>query len=107
MDLDKIELTEGVRIQLREKQGELVRVITAFESLEKSKEWETLTELVFKNSLASIERQILNEALSKEINTGALYKLQGEWVWAKQYNEPERFISTLKQQLEGIKNKLK
>lgn len=106
-DLDKIELTEEVKVILRERQTELVKITEALGRLENSKEWETLKELVFNRSLVGIERQLLNETLATKIDTDKLYRLQGEWAWAKQYNDTKKFADTLKQQLESIKQKLK
>lgn len=92
---------------LRERQTELINIIEAFDKLEQSKEWQTIKDLIFNKSLSAIERQIQNEALAPEIDTNKLYKLQGEWVWSKQYADTNRFISTLRKQLEDIKLKLK
>ena len=101
------ELTEENKVQLREVQNRLVRLIEALVRLDTNEDWLTLKELVFEKSLASVERQLLNESLSKTIDPNKLYKLQGEWVWAKQNVDSNRFIETLKIQLEDIKSKLK
>ena len=100
-------LTEEAKVLLREQQTSLVKIVKAFDALEKSEEWTTVKELVFSKSLEAIERQIKAEALQKEVNIHNLYKLQGEWVWAKQYAEPHQFIENLKKQLEEIKRRLK
>jgi len=104
---DEVIIPEEVKVMLRERQTELVKLIEALSKLENSKEWETLKNLVFDKSLANIEKQILNTALAKKIDTDALYKLQGEWAWAKQYNDVGRFGGALKEQLVEIKRKLK
>lgn len=106
-DFDKIELTEEVKVKLREKQTELVKILEALDGLSKIKEWKVLQELLFAPSLEAIERQVKNEALALEIDEKKLYKLQGEWVWARQFMNVSEFTKTLKHQLEGIKNKLK
>ena len=98
---------DEIKKLLREKQTELINIISALDKLEQSKEWQTIKELVFNKSLLAIERQIQNEALAIKIDTDKLYKLQGEWAWSKQYVDTARFISTLKKQLEDIKLKLK
>lgn len=100
-------MDEENKVKLREIQNNLVRLIESYVELDKNADWKVLQELVFEKSLASIERQILTEALAKEINLNQLYKLQGEWVWAKQNTDINRVVSTLKLQLEDIKNKLK
>ena len=104
---DDIKLTDEVKVLLGEKQTELIKIIEALAKLDKSKEWATLKELVFDKSLEGIERQILNEAASPKINTDKLYRLQGEWAWAKQYNDVNKFGEALKKQLSDIKERLK
>ncbi len=107
MEEEENVLPEEAKARLRKTQEELIRIIEAFAALEESKEWGVLKELVFGRSLAAIERQILNEAVTPQISTDKLYRLQGEWAWAKQYNDTGRFVQALKKQLEDIKNKLK
>lgn len=101
------EISEEGKVKLRERQADLVRLIEALAKLEESKEWNVLKELVFDKSVTAIERQILNESLTNPIDTNKLYKLQGEWSWAKQYSDVARFADTLKKQLSDIKLRLK
>ena len=101
------EITEENKVKLREVQNRLVRLIEALARLETNEDWQTLKELVFSKTLASVERQLLLETLNKEVSINKIYKLQGEWVQAKQNVDSQRFIETLKTQLEDIKSKLK
>lgn len=101
------ETTEDVKVKLRETETNLINLIEALAKLEQSKEWETVKKLVFDKSLESIERQLLNESLAIEVKPNKIYKLQGEWVWSKQFCDTNRFIETLKGQLSEIKKKLK
>ena len=105
-ELDKIVMTEEGKVLLREEQTRLIKIIEALSKLDKLKEWESLKELVFSKSLVNIERQMLNESVAKEVDVNKIYRLQGEWAWAKQFTETERFVDTLKRQLEEIKKKL-
>ena len=106
-EFDKIELTDEVKTQLREQQTNLIRLVEALAGLEGKKEWGVLKELIFDKSLQVIERQILSEALTQKIDVDKLYRLQGEWAWAKQYSDTDKFAENLKRQLASIKNKLK
>jgi restriction endonuclease S subunit len=106
-ELNRLELTEEIKIKLREEQTKLVKIIKAFERLNESEEWKTLQELVFSKSLEAIEKQLFAESVSKEVNVNKIYKLQGEWVWARQYADSARYVQTLRKQLQGIKDKLK
>lgn len=92
---------------LRTRETELMNLIQAFSVLEQSKEWNTVKELVYGKSLSSIERQLLFESLNPDLNPSKISRLQGEYAWAKQFCDPDRFIGTLKKQLEDIKLKLK
>ena len=92
---------------LREKENELIEIIEAFNFLEQSEEWNTVKKLVYSKSLASIERQLMSEAQKFPIQTDKLYKLQGEWEWAKRFSDTSRHIDALKKQLAGIKQQLK
>ena len=105
--MDELEINEEVQTKFQEKHAELVKIIQSFESLEKSKEWETLKELVFSKSLESIERQILNESTKPVIDTNKLYRLQGELAWSRKYNDTNQFVETLKKQLADINKKIK
>ena len=105
-ELDKIVITDEVKVLLREEQTRLIKIIEALSKLDKTKEWESLKELVFSKSLVNIERQMLNESVAKEVDVNKIYRLQGEWAWAKQFTETDRFVETLKRQLEEIKKKL-
>lgn len=104
---DNGEITEETKALYRQEQDRLIRIIEAFEGLEKTEEWKTLKELVFSKSLDAIQRQILNESLSRVIDTEKLYKLQGEYAWATQYVQTGRFVETCRKQLAEIKRKLK
>lgn len=106
-ELDKIVITPEIKVKLREEESRLIKIIEALDKLEGSKEWQVLKELVFDKSLQAIERQMLNESVSPKVEIEKIYRLQGEWAWAKQYSDTGRFVENLKKQLEAVKNKLK
>ena len=106
-DFGKIELTEDIKEKLRVKQTEIEKVLEALEKLDKTKEWKALQEYLFKPSMEAIERQMRNECTAPVIDKNKLYRLQGEWVWARQYMNIPNFVSTLKQELTALRNKLK
>lgn len=101
------DLSDEVKSKLRERQTELIAIIEALVELDRSKSWNVLKELIFDKSVTSIERQMLSESLALEIKVERIYKLQGEWAWAKQFGDTDRFVEMLKKQLEDINNKLK
>ncbi len=99
-------IKEQVQTRYEEKRVELVKIIEAFEKLEESKEWQTVKELVFNKSLESIEKLIMSESIMPVIDEHKLYRLQGEWMWAKKFTDINRYIETTKKQLADIKTKL-
>lgn len=100
------EIEPQSKVQYEQRYTELVKIMESFESLEKSKEWETLKELVFSKSQLSIERQIHNAANESPIDLPKLYKLQGELSWAKRFNNIDKFIENYKRQLIEVKAKI-
>ncbi len=100
-------ITEEQKVLYREQEADITKIVETLAKLDKSKEWATLKELVFDKSLAGIERQMLSETTMLKIDTNKLYKLQGEWAWAKQFSDTNSFGEALKKQLAGIKLKLK
>lgn len=92
---------------LKDKQSELLKVLEALNGLEKNKDWQTLKELVYQKSLESVEAQMKSECLSTELNLPKLYRLQGEWSWAKQFTDIPAFAENVKKQLATIKQMLK
>ena len=72
----------------------------------KNKHWLILKELVFDKQVAKLERLLLAEAKSPEVQIENIYKLQGELTWAKRYADLSKFAEQLKKELEGIKQKI-
>ena len=97
------ELTTEQKALLQERQSELVKIVEAFASLEKSKEWETLKELVFDKELQGIENRMKSESNKPVIDTTVLYRLQGRKEFARQFCDVKRYVNFLVQQLEEIK----
>ncbi len=96
------ELTEERKVTLRTRQTELISLLDALGKLNESEEWHVLKKSVFDKSVDSIEKQMLTECIAKVIDTSHLYRLQGEWMWAKQYSD-NRLANNLKVELENIK----
>lgn len=86
---------------------ELVKIIQAFENLEKSKEWETLKELIFSKALISIDKQIQLVAQATPIDSPKLYSLQGERLWALRYCNIDKLITGYIHELEEVNKKIK
>ncbi len=99
-------MEEEAKARYEEKHAELVRIIQSFETLDKSKEWETIRELVYDRELDSIEKQILNASLESPLDIAKIHVLQGRRAQARKY-DTESFMSSLKKQLADINLKIK
>ncbi len=104
--MDDFEIPEETKVLYREKQTELVTIIEAFASLEKSQEWATLKQYVFDKELQGIENRIKSESLLQTIDVSKLYRLQGRRDFARQFCDVNKYVEVLKKQLEEIKTKL-
>ena len=106
METQEEQLNEDTKVLLRERQTEIRKILEAIDELQQTKGWKTLQEVLFSKSLDAIERQLKNEALAVKVDTDKIYKLQGEWVWAKQFMDIPSFTKTLKAQLTELNRKL-
>lgn len=91
---------------LEAKRGELSKAIEAIQAIESSLEWQTLKKLVLDGIVASLERQLTQEASREVIDTPKMYRLQGQVTWAKKYSDLGKFVESLKVQLANIKNQI-
>ena len=92
---------------LQDKQGELTQIIEAINRVEVSEDWQKLKKLLLDGVVSNLERQLANESLKKEINPSEIYRLQGQLTWAKKYVDLKKLSEFFRQQLEGIKLRLK
>lgn len=91
---------------LVKRQSELIKILGAINVLVQSVEWQTLEKLLFSPQLERVDKALLSEAKKAELDTGAIFRLQGERVWAKRYTNLTEYAEMLKKELEGIKIKL-
>ncbi len=89
--------------QYQERHAELVKIVEAFASLEKSKEWEVLKDLVFDKELEKIESRIRSESFNPVIDVTKIYRLQGRREFAKQFCDVKKYVDLLVKQLEELK----
>lgn len=89
------------------KQGELTQIIEAINRIEISEDWQKLKAVLFGELVINLERRLMNESSRKEINLPEIYRLQGQLTWAKKYADLKKLSDFFRQQLEGIKLRLK
>lgn len=92
---------------LRNKEGEMVKVIEALQRISVSSDWSTLKTNIFDGVVEQLERDILNEAKEDRPDTQKLASLKGQYVWAKKYADLESLAKAFKVELTGIRQILK
>lgn len=93
--------------QLNKRKIELIKTIEAIDGILKSREWQTLKELVFDGLVARLDKQLLSEAKKPKIEEEKIYFIQGEMTWARRYSDLRSYAELLKKELEGINLTLK
>lgn len=92
---------------LRNREGELVKIIEAIRMIEKSEEWETLKVHIFIGLVETLDRRLKQEAEKDELNMPEIHRLQGQLIWAKKYSDFHQLAEFFKVELIGIRNQLK
>lgn len=92
-------------LNLQERKGILLRLITAIDSLSKNDDWHTLKELLFDGQVERLEKQLLYEAKANELSSPTIYRLQGNLEWARRWNL-YKLAETYNKELNQITKKL-
>ena len=104
---ENIEENEDPESYLQRQQGELTQIVEAINRVEVSEDWQKLKKLVLDGIVVNLERQLLNQAVEKEVNTAEVYRLQGQLFWARKYADLKKLSDMYRQQVESIKNQIK
>ncbi len=91
---------------LREREAKLVRIIQAVLGLSQSQEWRTLKEQLFDEIGESIEKRLRAESTKEKLHTEEIYRLQGEYRWARRYADPVSLAKTYQDELSAIRKLL-
>ncbi len=94
------------KAKYKEEEAKLIKIIEAVGHVSASKDWQTLSDILFKNIQDSLERRLKQEALKKPIDEPEIYRLQGQLAWAKSYTNLQDLLLLFKKQLEGIRKQL-
>ncbi len=84
----------------------LIKIIQAFETIDKSQEWKTLQELVFDGQIPNLKRMIELEIKKQPINTDKIHSLNGQLAWAEKFLNFKKLAEIYRTQLRSIKEKL-
>lgn len=87
--------------KVAQRKRELVEIIEAIGVVLKSRDWQTIEELMFDPLTERIERDLLAEAKKPVVEPEKIYVLQGKLAHAKRY-DLENLSETLKNELQGL-----
>lgn len=91
---------------LRQKEGELVKLIEAIMRIEQSEDWKVLRNHIFDGLVESIEGRIRNESGKQELNNPEIYRLQGQLLLARKYADFKKLADVYRSELSGVKQQL-
>lgn len=91
---------------LRQREGELVKIIEAIRTVEQSDEWSTLKTHVLDGVLETLDKRLATEASKPSVDTPQIYRLQGQIAWAKKYANLATLADAFRLELTNIRTKL-
>lgn len=91
---------------LRQREGELARIIEALKTIESSTEWSSLKTDVFDGVLDSLEGRLMSESKKPELNNPEMYRLQGQIQWAKKFANLAILTDSYRLELQRIRQQL-
>lgn len=92
-----------IRPKLQEEEAKLLRIIEAAQGLQASKEWSTLKTEVFETLVASLERDLQDEAKKNDPDPRRLNRITGELTWAKRFASLEKFEGDYRVKLQNVR----
>ena len=108
--LDSIPLKEEGNIDrkpmLREREGVLLKIISALQEVQSSKEWSTLKTEVFDNLVNTLEYGLRDEAKKDNPDSLKLNRLAGQLKWAEKYADLNKLENVFRVELTNIRQKL-
>jgi hypothetical protein len=97
---------EERNVNLREKESELVRVITALEEVGQSAAWSSLKRDIFDNLKESLQKKIFQEATKEKPDVSILTSLRGEWKWVSRFADLSTYRDEKRLELNNVKKLL-
>lgn len=91
---------------LRQREGELVKIIEAINKIAGTEEWSILENHIFGNLVETLDRRLNSEASKLEIKDAELYRLQGQITWAKKYADLKKLSDFYKLELTNVRKQL-
>lgn len=91
---------------LRQREGELVKIIEAIDEISNSESWQVLKSFIFDGVIETLEKAMLTEAKGDKADVVKLASLNGQFNWAKKYADLGSLTKVFKIELQGIRKQL-
>lgn len=91
---------------LREKEGELVKIIEAINGVANSENWKVLEKYILLDLVANLERRLASEANKDELNQPEIHRLQGQLIWARKFADFKKLSEVYRSELSNVKKQL-
>ncbi len=91
---------------LRQREGELVKLIETIMRIEQSEDWQGVRNHIFYGLVESIEGRIRNESGKGELNQPEIYRLQRQLLLARKYADFKKLADVYRSELSNVKQQL-
>jgi hypothetical protein len=88
---------------LRQKEGELVKIIEAINRVEASESWKVLETFIFADLVGALERRLKTESEKEELNQAEIHRLQGQLMWARKFGDFKKLSEVYRSELLNVK----
>lgn len=91
---------------LGKREAELIRVMEALSSIQRTKEWSSLKEIVFDGLKQNLEIRLLAAAREAKPDTHFMSNLSGQLVWAEKFSDLSKLEGTYRLELSNVRKQL-
>jgi hypothetical protein len=91
---------------LRQKEGELIKIIEAINRIANTTDWLVLRKHIFDDLVGNLERRLASEADKSELNQPEIHRLQGQLMWARKYSDFAKLAEVYRSELTNVRQML-
>lgn len=91
---------------LRQREGELIKIIEALDGVKESDYWKTLSTYIFDGLVESLDKRINTEAQKNDPDKQELARLTGQMVWAKKFSDLSKLKDIYRVELTNVRKQL-
>lgn len=110
LTIEQVSLHEEEQVDqkpiLREKEGELIKILESIRKIQQTEEWSTLKINVFDNLTVSLSKELTSEAKKENPDTLKLNRLAGQLKWAERYSDLSKLEEEFRLQLTNVRKLL-